>query len=472
MNRDRILFVTAYVDDQLYDYVGQYSPDTRFRDAFPRDIAYGLRFIKQNIPSIEILEYPSPEEYKEVLKQGWDVVGFSFYVNETDRVLRMIEWAREAGVQEIWGGNYGVVNKDIEDQFDRRFVGYAEGQLQNALGLPQTEIIHPPLTMRVAWPAHGKNYLTSYRVGVLFTTRGCSFKCTFCQSPAFAPRPIAIPFENINRVLEFYKSEGIDEILLLDENFGNIPKQADKVIQRMGELQLNWTPMTRGDLLTRNFDSWTKNGLAGALMGVESMNQEVLNEIKKKSVVENMSNLVSNMNRQNLLTIGFYIIGFETDTPESVRRDLKAVAELNLDLTQVCILTPLPGTPLWDEIDSKYGIFEKDYEKYDAGHLVWNHPHMTPAEAREIVEWSLDFLQSPRTFFRRFVKWQLHRVKKYGRLMAPFLINRSFVRSNLSGLRRMDVRQPVVLFPNDRLGAGEPSLVPFSIRKSLKVIQA
>jgi pyruvate-formate lyase-activating enzyme len=472
MSRDRILFVTAYIDDQLYDYVGQYSPQSRYRDGFPRDIAYGLRFIKQNIPSIEILEYPSPEEYKEVLKRGWDVVGFSFYMNETERVLRMIEWAREAGVQEIWGGNYGVVNKYIESQFDRRFIGYAEGQLQKALGLPETEIIHPPLPMRVAWPAPGKNYLTSYPVGVLFTTRGCSFKCTFCQSPAFAPRPVAIPFENINRVLEFYKSEGIREIFLLDENFGNIPKQADKVIQRMGELGLNWTPMTRGDLLNRNFDSWTRNGLSGALMGVESMNQEVLNEIKKKSAIENMTNLVSRMNNQNLLTIGFYIIGFETDTAESVRRDLKAVAELQLDLTQVCILTPLPGTPLWDEIDSKYGIFEKDYEKYDAGHLVWNHPHLSPAEAREIVDWSLDFLQSPRTFFRRFVKWQLHRVEKDGRLMAPFLLNRSFVKANINGLRRMNARQPVVMFPNDQIASAAPSPVSLSIQRALKVIGA
>jgi radical SAM superfamily enzyme YgiQ (UPF0313 family) len=178
------------------------------------------------------------------------------------------------------------------------------------------------------------------------------------------------------------------------------------------------------------------------------------------------------MNNKNLLTIGFYIIGFETDTAESVRRDLKTVAELQLDLTQVCILTPLPGTPLWDEIDSKYGIFEKDYEKYDAGHLVWNHPHLSPAEAREIVDWSLDFLQSPRTFFRRFVKWQLHRVEKDGRLMAPFLLNRSFVKANINGLRRMNARQPVVMFPNDQIASAAPSPVSLSIQRALKVIGA
>ena len=164
-----------------------------------------------------------------------------------------------------------------------------------------------------------------------------------------------------------------------------------------------------------------------------------------------MTGVIEKMNQRNLLTIGFYIIGFENDTAASLERDLKAVAKLNLDLTQVCVLTPLPGTPLWNEIDTKYGIFERDYEKYDAGHLVWNHPHLTPAEARDLVEWGLGLLQSPRTFFRRGVKWQLLRVEKHGRLLAPFLINRNFVQANTAGLRRTTTRQPLRLFSRDEL---------------------
>ena len=451
MTRQRILFTTAYIHNQLYDYIGQYSPRTRSRDVFARDMSFGLRFIAQNIPGIEILEYPTPEEFRAVLKRGWDVVGFSFYMNETTRVLRMIEWAREAGVQEIWGGNYGVITKEIEGAFDQRFIGYAESQIQRRLGLPSDGIVHPPLIMHVGWPTRENRYLTSYPVGILFTTRGCSFKCTFCQSPAFAPRPDAIPFEHIDHVLKFYKAQGLTEVFILDENFGNIPKHAERVMARLADLGLNWTPMTRLDLIKRNFDSWVPNGFAGALMGVESMSQDVLNEIKKRGSIEAMTGVIEKMNQRNLLTIGFYIIGFENDTVESLERDLKAVAKLNLDLTQVCVLTPLPGTPLWNEIDTKYGIFERDYEKYDAGHLVWNHPHLTPAEARDIVEWGLGFLQSPRTFFRRGVKWQLLRVEKHGRLLAPFLINRNFVQANTAGLRRTTTRQPLRLFSGDEL---------------------
>ena len=55
--------------------------------------------------------------------------------------------------------------------------------------------------------------------------------------------------------------------MILDENFGNIPQHADRVIGRLADLGLNWTPMTRLDLIKRNFDSWTSHGFAGALRG-------------------------------------------------------------------------------------------------------------------------------------------------------------------------------------------------------------
>src|SRR5207302_1267842 len=67
-------------------------------------------------------------------------------------------------------------------------------------------------------------------VGVIFTTRGCSFQCTFCQTTAFAPRPKAIPLEAIERVVRFYVARGIRYALILDENFGNIPDHAEAVI--------------------------------------------------------------------------------------------------------------------------------------------------------------------------------------------------------------------------------------------------
>ena len=74
----RILLTTVCREPALYDYFRENSPENfRWRFRMPRHISFGLRFLHQNIPELEILEYPTRAEFSDALKKGWDVVGFS-----------------------------------------------------------------------------------------------------------------------------------------------------------------------------------------------------------------------------------------------------------------------------------------------------------------------------------------------------------------------------------------------------------
>jgi hypothetical protein len=59
---------------------------------------------------------------------------------------------------------------------------------------------------------------------------------------------------------------------------------------------------------------------------------------------------------------------------------------LKLDVTQITIVTPHPQTEMWRELDSGFGIFEKDWAKYDTKHLVWNHPNGKPGVLEALLE--------------------------------------------------------------------------------------
>jgi hypothetical protein len=73
----RILLTTVDRAFGLYDYYHENAPERfRWRFQMPRRISFGLRFLRQNIPEINILEYPTRAEYLSALKKGWDVVGF------------------------------------------------------------------------------------------------------------------------------------------------------------------------------------------------------------------------------------------------------------------------------------------------------------------------------------------------------------------------------------------------------------
>ena len=102
----RILLTTRCRDSGLYDYFRENAPrNFRWRFGMPRRISFGLRFLRQNIPGISILEYPTRAEFILALRQGWDAVGFSFYLEETNSILDMARQARTSGVAQLWAGN-------------------------------------------------------------------------------------------------------------------------------------------------------------------------------------------------------------------------------------------------------------------------------------------------------------------------------------------------------------------------------
>jgi radical SAM superfamily enzyme YgiQ (UPF0313 family) len=398
----RILLTTVHSDLGLYDYFRENAPQgLRWRFQMPRQISFGLRFLRQNIPGIEILEYPTQTEYLKALKKGWDAVGFSFYLEESNRILEMAEQAHRAGVKRLWAGNYGALTPSLQANFDEVFRGYSEDAVARVMGKTIEAVEHPPLVSRFrlpgGWPLP---------VGILFTTRGCSFQCTFCQTTAFAPRPKAIPLASIERAIRFYVAHGIRYALILDENFGNIPEQAEAVIELLARYRLHWMVQSRVDLFLRNFDDWVAKGMEGALFGIESFHQDVLKQIHKGEKVEAVLELARRLNRAGKYAQGYYIVGFPSETPESIREDLRALAALELDVTQITIVTPHPCTALWNELESNYGIFEKDWARFDTKHLVWQHPNCGPKMLEALLQEGFDLCYGPawlRRTMRKFL---------------------------------------------------------------------
>ncbi len=378
----RILLTTLCRDSGLYDYFRENAPrDFRWRFGMPRRISFGLRFLRQNIPGIQILEYPTRSEYREQLKRGWDVVGFSFYLEETNNILEMAAEARQAGVAELWAGNYGALTPSIQPNFGQIFSTYAEEAVAARLGTPLDEIQHPPLVTEFRLPGGW-----SLPVGVLFTSRGCSFRCTFCQTTAFAPQPKPITLESLDRVLAFYVRNRVRFVLILDENFGNLPTHSEAVIELLARHGVRWLVQSRVDLFLRNFDEWQNCGMEGALFGIESFHQDILKQMHKNEKVQAAFELAQKLNRSGLYAQGYYIIGLPSETPESIAEDLRTLASLELDTTQITIVTPHPQTEMWRELEYGYGIFEKDWSKFDTKHLVWNHPHCAPGVVEALLE--------------------------------------------------------------------------------------
>ena len=338
----------------------------------------GVRFLKQNLPEIEILEYPLWHEYVVKLKEGWDIVGFSFFHCDIHEIRKMAAEARKQGVGEVWAGGYGAFSEESAQIADRVICGYAEEFLnQELFGRKLERLRHPPIVCSLN--LHIPPQIPYKKVGHLFTQRGCPYRCTFCQTPLHCPQPYRIPLKSIEEVLRFYRSQGINELWITDETFYIFPSHSEKVMDLLARYGFHWWVMTRMELASRHLDSWADRGMALVAFGVESVHEEVLRSINKSINLEMMFDFRRRTKEKKVFTMGAYIIGYETDTVSSILADYQVLERINFDSYQFSILTPMPRVPLTRRIESRYGIFDRDYHHYTAYDLVWNHPNISPA---------------------------------------------------------------------------------------------
>ena len=101
--------------------------------------------------------------------------------------------------------------------------------------------------------------------------------------------------------------------------------------------------------------------------------------------------------------IGSFIFGFDTDTKDVFDDTLKMIRSLKIDLADFCILTPFPGTPLFDKLEKEDRIFEKDWSKYTMRNVVFKPKNLTSEELLEGVKrMYIEFYSTQNTVRRIF----------------------------------------------------------------------
>ena len=97
--------------------------------------------------------------------------------------------------------------------------------------------------------------------------------------------------------------------------------------------------------------------------------------------------------------IGYYMIGYQNMNADDSIQDAILFKQMGFDIHSVNVITPFPQTTLWNELDTKYGIFDKNYRHFDAKHLVWNHPYIQPKQMLDLYKTIVSFLNKPITTY-------------------------------------------------------------------------
>jgi pyruvate-formate lyase-activating enzyme len=349
----------------------------------------GLRFLKANVPDVEVLEYPSWSEYLEALRsERWDMVGISFYTWSTPVAIEMSKVAKTHGVKEIWGGNYGVLSPGLDFHFTRLVKGAGEFPLhQYVYGKPLTSVRHPAILGESSFRG------VSSGVGYLYSKRGCNIGCTFCSTPVFNPKENPIAAQDMYEALDRYAEARVAHVIIYDETFFLDNDVAEMVVDALAERDLKWICLTRADRIRGRIAELTDRCMDGAIIGVESFRDYNLADVRKRDDVYNVRQTIHEMHDHGRRVLGTFIIGFERDDAETIRFDIEQLAQEGLFACQLTILTPYHATKLFKEMEPL--IDEPDLTKFDLYNLVWKHPKIGRQEMRELLAWAQRKVNDP-----------------------------------------------------------------------------
>ena len=225
-------------------------------------------------------------------------------------------------------------------------------------GEPDWENVDPrsyPQTM-----PHGTIYKSSPFAPII-TTRGCPYSCSYCSAPITAGRKMRYrdPIKIVNEMENLINNYGVKEIQIEDDNFTFKRRHAVAVCEEMinRKIKLDWSLPNgvRIDKLDPELlKLMKKSGCYFMSLGIESANQRILNIIKKRLDKNLVRNVVTMVKNSGIDAVGFFIIGFPTETKEEIMNTINFACSLDLERASFHKAMPLPGTELYDLWLKKY----------------------------------------------------------------------------------------------------------------------
>jgi anaerobic magnesium-protoporphyrin IX monomethyl ester cyclase len=222
-------------------------------------------------------------------------------------------------------------------------------------------------------------------------SRGCPHTCTFCTQWRHWKGMWRVKSpERIADEMEFcYRNYGSRFIWLTDDNLGSgdrVSKVADEVLQRGMADDLMWFAQARCDDVVRNekaLPKLRKSGLRWVLLGVESPKQSTLENFKKNITVEDAKKAVKLLKENDIAAHTMFIIGERKDTAESIASLREFVNELDPDFAIFAILTPFPGTEVFEEARQNGWIEDLNWSHYDMVHAVMPTETLSRSDVQE-----------------------------------------------------------------------------------------
>jgi hypothetical protein len=246
--------------------------------------------------------------------------------------------------------------------------------------------------------------------------RGCPYQCSFCTIINVQGRKSRFrTADDVEYLVRLNWAQGISKFFITDDNFAR-NKAWEEIFDRLVALrERDGIPlglMIQVDTLCHKIPNFIEKakqaGVTRVFIGLENVNPDNLAAAKKQQnrITEYRSMLLA-WKAQGIITLAGYILGFPSDTPETIRRDIAIIQEeLPLDIVEFFCLTPLPGSEDHQVLWKNGTAMEPDLNAYDVEHVCTSHPRMSREQWEAIYREAWSIYYTPKhmeTLLRRAV---------------------------------------------------------------------
>ncbi len=327
-----------------------------------------------------------------------DMVGISVMTAHAPRAYEISRKFRERGVKVVLGGIHPTAVPDEAMQHaDTVVAGEAEGVWQDVIedfkrgSLKKLYRSGKPASLiDLPHPRRDLLNIKAYNIGnTVQTTRGCPFSCEFCSVTDFFGRGYRQrPVDEVIKEVELINAKFV---AFVDDNIAGNPKYAKELFRRLTPLKKDWgsqasLTMTKDPELLKLAQ---ESGCTGMFVGIETLSPDNLAQINKTfNKVENYEDAIKKFHDHGISITASIIFGFDNDDEGVFERTIRFLEKNKVDLATFYILTPLPATVWSKKLEAEGRIIERDWAKYNGGHVLFKPKNISPERLQEGYWWA------------------------------------------------------------------------------------
>ena len=319
-----------------------------------------------------------------------DVVGITFHTPSAYHTYDIAGRFQARGRFVVLGGPHVTLCPEEAAQYaDAIFVGEAEGLWEDFLKDWETgatlrvyQPSCPPLLENIPMARKEFFHRRDHTNGVLFATRGCPNQCDFCTVAVMyrhtlRRRPVA-------EVVAEYASFKGKVIIFWDDNIAADLEYAQELFHAIAPYRKWWSSQAsihagRDEAF---LEAAARSGCKQVFLGLESISQSSMSEVKKGfNRVDEYSRIIQHIHAHGIAVQAGIVFGFDHDTPQIFKDTLDFLEDAGVQNATFNILTPFPGTPLFQKLEVEGRILTRDWRKYNSrADVVYRPARMSPEE--------------------------------------------------------------------------------------------